>query len=202
MFPLLLNAAPEEPLPEPDTTAVMAERTHPIMGGQGVTLFIENHPKKRRAILDISSNFLERPAELVRLGHFESRDLYNMERHRVHMIGMARHMKTEEQPINNAPPFKNGDTIVSAGGFDLDAYSVYREDALTLLSEAWHLSPWKPIDAVIVYKKKGSANVILRYRGKRELRVSKTTEELKCISVSNKTILCRIPKYGSVYLLK
>lgn len=213
LFPRLIStlfaAAVLLPIPtalaadEPSVLSVTAERLDPRWGGQTIQFIIENkkEKEKRKATLFLSSNFVGKTAENVRLGHFEAIDMKRMELDRQTLINWQLGLGAESSEFADINKIPKGAIYATIGGYRLDPHSPLRSDALTFLERVWDLATWKPMKAVRITKKAGSNFVTLRYKGDINYRERKTIEELGCIKLKKIALACQIPHYGIAYLL-
>lgn len=187
---------------EPDVLSVIAEREHPKYFDQSVQFIIDNEAKEKRARLLVTSNYIFPQQDRVRLGHYETNDLRRMDAWRRQIAQIQKFIRNARAAAEPVRPGLLRRIRVFFGGFELNQEDPLRNDALSFLEEAWSYANWLPIDAIEVLKEKGSEEVVLVQRGRKERRQKTTVNKLNCSPVQSDRILCKIPKYGSAYLWK
>jgi hypothetical protein len=207
LLPLILALttayASQEAKPKnPDVLSVSAERNSFQWGGQTIQFVIQNNrsTENRKATLFLSSNFIGRPSETVRLGHYEANDLKRMEFDRDLLANWQNGLSMETKEFADIDRLNPGMIRVYVGGFRLDPHAPLRADAMTFLERVWDLANWIPVESVQITKKKGSESIVLRYKGKVAFREKKKISDFDCKRDKAK-LVCNIPRFGTAYLL-
>lgn len=152
-----------------------------------------------RAELTTNSNFVGNPRDIVRLGRFESNLGKALSTRKLEI----QNEKTRLERHGNTAALQNGQarsphrTIYFLGGHELASGTPAEELAAEILSSAWRLAEWSPIDGVTVSYIQGSKKVRIAHSGSRPM------QELsagKCREEAEDELRCPIDSFGTAYL--